>query len=323
MLKISHLSSGGVITNYHCSAKCRHCLYKCSQSRPRDYITEERMEKNLDVIQRLGCSSIHIGGGEPVLNRKGIENAVKTAQRCGVYIEYIETNASWYKNEEDAFEFFDFLKAHGVTTLLVSISPFHNEFIPFRKTESLIRSAERRGISIFPWVSSFAGELAYFDVDKVHSIDEYCEKFGENYMLGLPSRYHLTMKGRTLETFAPFMKKHSLTEILAGTGDCRSELSSVSHFHIDLYGNYIPGLCTGLAIDTDDLGQDLDEAKYPFLCSLFEGGVKALFAKASSEYGFIANSEYVSKCELCIAIRHHLVSAGVKSHDLAPEGYYS
>ena len=41
---------------------------------------------------------------------------------------------------------------------------------------------------------------------------------------------------------------------------------------MDLFGNYIPGLCAGLAIRGEDLGTPLREQDYPVLQRLYTQG---------------------------------------------------
>ena len=52
------------------------------------------------------------------------------ARRSGVSIDYVETNSSWFKEPEPAEALLSGLRRKGLHTLLVSISPFHNEHIP-------------------------------------------------------------------------------------------------------------------------------------------------------------------------------------------------
>jgi len=72
-LAINHLDSGGLITNYYCTSRCRHCLYGCSPGWEKRYIDTETTEKNLLKVKGLGCNSIHIGGGEPFLKPDELE----------------------------------------------------------------------------------------------------------------------------------------------------------------------------------------------------------------------------------------------------------
>jgi hypothetical protein len=105
-------------------------------------------------------------------------------------------------------------------------------------------------------------------------------------------------------------------------GGC-SELLDVSHFHIDLFGNYIPGLCSGLAIRYEDLGERLSKEEYPFLTTLYHNGIEGFLHLARSDYGFKPSREYLSKCDLCFDIRYYLtMEVGVDSKELQPRGYY-
>jgi hypothetical protein len=92
---------------------------------------------------------------------------------------------------------------------------------------------------------------------------------------------------------------------------------------LDLFGNYIPGLCSGLAIHCDDLGNLIFPEKYPFLHMLFEKGITGLFDYVSSRYDFKPPDGYMSKCDLCFDIRRYLVlDRGIASRDLQPKGFY-
>jgi len=129
-LNIRRLISGGIITNYFCTSSCGHCLYNCSPQWKKEYITPETSEKNLQAVRSLGCRSVHIGGGEPLLRPDGLAAVLKIANALGVAVEYVETNSSWFKDSRSAEAFLKDLRTQGLETLLVSISPFHNEHIP-------------------------------------------------------------------------------------------------------------------------------------------------------------------------------------------------
>jgi len=118
VLKISYLASGGIITNYKCSSKCGHCSYSSSPRWPDDYMIPSMADEMFSILKSLGCYSVHIGGGEPLLKPEKIFNVLEAAQRNNINIEYIETNASWYRDEKSAKAVLMKLKNHGVHTLL-------------------------------------------------------------------------------------------------------------------------------------------------------------------------------------------------------------
>ena len=121
-LKIGRLASGGIITNYFCTSACRHCLYNCGPHWEKRYIGVEVAEKNFRAVKSLGCSSVHIGGGEPLLRPEELGAVLDAARRSGISIDYVETNSSWFKDPESAEAVLSGLRPKGLHTLLVSIS---------------------------------------------------------------------------------------------------------------------------------------------------------------------------------------------------------
>jgi len=321
--KIEYLHSGGIITNYYCTSRCRHCLYASCPEWENEYIKEDTLAAIIHKIRELGCSSVHIGGGEPFLNPGRLEDVLKTTYQSGMHIEYIETNSSWYRDSKSACHILTRLKNKGLSTLLISISPFHNEYIPFSKVIGVIQACRKSGIQIFPWIQDFYPEISAFNPDKKHTLIEYEEKYGEDYIKNIPSRYWITYRGRALKTYARFMEKQPLHKLLSMAKRSCSELLDTHHFHFDLYGSYLPGLCSGLSIQSEDLGENLDKKKYPFLTVLMEKGINGLFTLAEKNYQFIPKPTYVSKCELCTDIRSFLVKELKLNYpDLQPVPFY-
>lgn len=322
-LSISRLRSGGLITNYHCSSACRHCLYRCSPRWPKEYISPETTRENLRTIRILGCHSIHVGGGEPLLNPSCVASVLEIAGEERVSVEYVETNSSWYRNHDDACTTLAVLADRGLSKLLVSISPFHNEHIPFYKVKGVIEACHVTGISVFPWIAAFMPDISVFDDTRIHTLEEYQEYYGEHYLENLPRRYWISPGGRALETFGNVFREKSLSRLKDESVGCM-ELVDVNHFHIDLYGNYVPGLCSGLSVKREDLGTLLDQHEYPIISRLYSRGIGGLVSHAEKKYGFRAlRTTYSSKCALCYEIRRFLViDKGITSKELQPVGHY-
>ncbi|MBW2409976.1 MAG: radical SAM protein [Deltaproteobacteria bacterium] len=323
--KLKRLISGGLIANYFCTSRCRHCLYNAGPHWEQQYIDPSTTEANLRVVRSLGCSSVHIGGGEPLLRPAELEKVLDVAARVGVFIEYVETNSSWFKDTESAIQILARLRHQGLRTLLVSISPFHNEFIPFSKVKGVMEAARRAGIEIFPWIADFIRDLSEFDPDQSHDPSEYQQRFGRDYLIRVLQRYWVHLGGRALDTFRPLFETKSFEQILnENPGNCRTELSETSHFHIDLFGNYIPGLCSGLAISRDDLGKPLAPEKYPLLTTLFQSGIRGLAQMAQHEFGYSPRrDDYINKCDVCNEIRNFLVHGDqLTAPDLQPAEFY-
>ena len=322
---ITHLQSGGLITNYFCTSRCRHCLYNAGPHWPKKYIDPETTEKNLRVVRELGCPAVHIGGGEPMLRPDELGMVLQTANRVGVSVDYVETNSSWYKGPETAKRTLVDLRYKGLRTLLISISPFHNEYIPFSRVTGVIEAARQAGVERFPWISEFISDLSEFDPHTSHSAQAYQQRFGQDYYLQVLRRYWVHLGGRALNAFRPYFKRKTYEQIMNENPDaCHVELSDTSHFHIDLFGNYIPGLCAGLSIWRDDLGKSLDEGKYPILTTLFHSGIRALARMTQRQFGYTPNQNgYINKCDVCTEIRTFLVRQNYReSSELKPEKFY-
>ena len=210
---IRRLVSGGIITNYFCSSHCLHCLYKSGPGWPKRYIKPEATENIMHIVRNLGSRSVHIGGGEPLLRPNELIQVIETASRFNINLDYVETNSSWFKDANTAEITLARLRKAGLRTLLVSISPFHNQHVPFFKVKGVLEACRQTGIRIFPWISEFLQDLSEFDPQKTHSLDEYIEKFGDGYLAGILKRYWIHMGGRALEFFRPVVaiKKGSPT----------------------------------------------------------------------------------------------------------------
>ena len=259
-----------------------------------------------------------------MLNIPGLLDVLDIAKSNGIYIDYVETNSSWYSDHDSCCRILEKLPRQGVSTLLVSISPFHNEFIPFYKVKGVIQACRSTGIQVFPWISDFYSEIDQLDDSQKHAMQEYAELFGPNYEKQLLNRYWISPGGRALDLLRSHKPSYTVDEILAANPMGCSELTDVSHFHIDLYNNYIPGLCTGLAIHREDLGKPLLPQEYPFLNILYNKGIQAFFKYAQENTGFTPGKDtYINKCELCFEIRSCFINAkNITSKELQPVQHY-
>lgn len=325
-LNITRLVSGGIITNYSCSSKCAHCLYNCSPRRNKTYMDKGLAVKVFKSIRLLGCRSVHVGGGEPLLMPDGLFPVLDQAKAAGVGIDYVETNASWFSSAERARNILNELKERGVHTLLISISPFHNAHIPFEKVRRLIKSCQENEMNVFPWITDFINDITSMDESSKHSLEEYETLFGKDYLKSVSNRYWIHLGGRAISTFHRRLASKSVEEVLSdSSSNCSRELSDTSHFHIDLEGNYVTGLCVGLSIDYRDLGEPIDREKYQLLDLLFKGGIQRLFQYASDTFQFASQKQvYINKCDLCNEIRGFLISQKeIHFPELKPREYYS
>jgi len=264
---------------------------------------------------------LHIGGGEPFLNIKGLIGLIKAIRGSGISLEYIETNAAWITGDDvrDRRILSDVVSAGG-ECIMVSADPFHIEFIPLWKPRTLIRLLQEMGISHFIWQERYLPLLGRLDPGKTYDGQALKEVFGYDVQWQCAQEYGLRFGGRALNLLRKYGERKPITP---PSKPC-SELRNTGHFHVDYLGRYIPPGCTGMGILLEDLGNELDPASYPVLSRLYEQGLGALLEHAQ-ELGYVPNpGGYVSKCELCFDIRKYLMSTNRRGHpDLTPEQFYT
>ncbi len=319
-LSIKHLISGGIITNYFCTSSCKHCLYNSSPYWPKDYMDAATAERALETCRRLGCKSVHIGGGEPFLNFDRLKEVLAVARRMSFSIEYVETNSSWYTSQARAVSMLKELKGFGLKTLLVSASPFHLEYIPFKKVTGVVGACQEVGIYPFIWTEAFFRLFLKLDPEKRYSISEAQELIGKAAFQSALNSYWIHPGGRAaINLKGPGF---SWEEIVRVHPEGCSELMDTSHFHMDLYGNFVPGLCSGLAIRIEDLGRPIDASRYPLLTMLYNEGIGGFLEFARKRDFDPKEGRYSSKCGLCLEIRRFLSVMGHWGRELAPGYFY-
>jgi len=320
-MPINRLSSGGIIACYQCQAACGHCLYGSAPDAQLGYMNEATAAMLCEKLRRLGCRSLHIGGGEPFMNIEGLVGLIKAVRKSGITLDYIETNAAWV-TEDDAHNrrILTGIANAGGECIMVSADPFHVEFIPFGKPQKLFQLLQGMGISHFVWQERYWPRLMQLQPGNTYDCQALKDIFGYDLRRQRADEYGMRFHGRALNLLRKYGEKKVIT---APSKPC-AELRNTSHFHVDFMGRYIPPGCTGMGILLDDLGNELDPANYPVLSRLYSHGLDSLLAYAQKlGYQFSADG-YVSKCELCFDIRKYLIVLDREGHpDLTPASFYT
>lgn len=267
---------------------------------------------------------IHMAGGEATLNYKRLIYAIRSARRAGISIDYLETNASWCADKQTARDGFTRLREAGLRAVLISVSLFHNEFIPLAKTKTGIRAAVdvfgSQGVVV--WTPEVLQQMdAHLDEHRTHSLEESCESLGLDLRQGDVWKMHnyLTPGGRAAERLVDGLLTRP-AESFQGDA-CGRVLENTTHFHIDPFGNLYTGRCPGISVaDVGDLHPTISTTKHPVYCQLAEGGPVWLWRGLAPD--FVPNPKgYVSKCHLCLDVRKHLRANG-QYEELRPDEYY-
>ncbi len=283
-------------------------------------MTKETAENTASLLKESGAWSVHIGGGEPFINFDGLCTLIEALRKNGIMIDYIETNGFWCKDEAFARARLERLKSLGADSIMVSVDPFHIEFVPLERVLLLCNLLDEYGFEYFIWQRRFLDRLLKLDISKTHTKEELCGLLGENYVVETAKEYGLGINGRALAFAYSLYEKKPVSVLLSNT-PCPS-LSQPNHCHFDLYGNAVPSRCTGISAKSEDyLSGNIEKEKYPVFHALKNGGTMALYGYAVSK-GFIPDKEgYPTPCALCFAIRDFLYN-NAKSADLAPDSFY-
>lgn len=311
----------GIIMNYVCTAACRHCMFASAPDCPKDYITPDMAERTAALLEEAGTSSVHIGGGEPFMNFRALCMLIEALNRHGVGVDYIETNAFWCSSDEFVRERLMKLRDLGVTTIMVSVDPFHIEFVPLERPIRLCQVMNECDFDYFIWKDRYLRRMIRFDRTKTYTREELQKALGADYITDTASEYGLGMNGRALAIAGDIYEKRP-AEKLAAAAPC-SSLLDVCHCHLDLYGNIVPSGCPGIAADARDfLNENIAPEQYPVMARLLSGGTKALYDYAA-EKGFVPSAEgYPTRCAFCYAMREFL-HREAPSADLAPDCFYT
>jgi len=306
-------------------------MYGCSPDSEAGYINESTAANVCKHLRRRGCRSLHIGGGEPLLNINGLITLIRTIIASGINIDYIETNAAWITDDDGRNRQIlrDIVNAGG-DCIMVSADPFHVEFIPFWKPQRLIQLLREMGISHFVWQDRYLPMLSKLDSRKTYNAEELQAVLGYDVIEKCAHEYGMGFNGRALNLLRKYGEKQAIDELLT-TKPC-ANLRNASHFHVDFLGRYIPPGCTGMGILIEEIDKELDGAKYPVMSRLFDGGIKNLLEYAQSLGFQLEPNGYVSKCDLCFEIRKFLVTCvggsvldvpNTQTHsDLTPTSFY-
>jgi hypothetical protein len=324
--------SAGIITNYRCTNKCRHCLYAASPS-VKDTTSTDAVRKVLNQIKdTIPDCALHIGGGEPLLEYDVLIDTLQEIKNLDLHLEYVETNGKLLTTSSGT-EMIKNLKHEGLGCILLSISPFHNEFMSLNDNriayENIVNVFGQHGI--FPWHPSYYHYLERACPEKTVPFDEYASMFSkreiEDQLTGI---IYLHPGGKAAFVFADYINKYPASSFFEK--NCKRECSSPVHVHIDYMGNYIAGFCAGLAlgnrsgIDLENLySRGIDTGDYPVLDAVINSNLGRLYRHAK-ERDFPVDEHtktYSSPCHLCLHIRTYLYYRFPgKYRELVPEYFY-
>ena len=334
-MKVPAPVSGGLMLSYKCSAECRHCMYACSPRWSADWISPEDLEECLSLLaprirpSPWGARSmslnygLHFTGGEPFLNYELLLTAVQIADQLDIPSTFVETNCFWCRDDEVTRERLQRLKDAGLGGILISVNPFYAEYVPFERTERCIRiSDEVFDRNVIVYQREYCNRFRRMGIRKRISLEEYIARTGNE---SLTQEVEIFLIGRAARQLHGFYPSHPARMFFAEP--CRPPFLRNWHNHFDNYGNYMPGYCGGISLgswhDLDTLTEEgINLEEHPVLGFLIAEDIEGLLHFAQ-DYGYNESGKgYVSKCDLCLDLREHLVAKG-DFPELNPKEFYA
>jgi len=279
-------------------------------------MTEAMMGEVLGLLREGGCRSIHIGGGEPFLDFDGLLTLINKANKLGVMVDYIETNASWATDEKVIVETLKALRKVGADTFCISVDPFHAEYVPYAYPLRLAQVCGKYGFGYFLWQERFLRKMRDTNPDTTHDRAALEKSIGKDYIRDTADAYGIRMGGRAVNIEAEYQPLKSVDELLKNAAGNRCDgLVSTGHYHVDMYGKFLPPGCTGYVIPLEEVVRGVPDGKYPVFEASLNGGSAALYEFAK-RLEFVADERgYASQCALCFHIRRYLSKHGNHNHD--------
>jgi hypothetical protein len=319
----------GLILSYHCQSRCAHCLYNCHPGWD-DWMAPDAVEQVLQKTRDVWGKTfrVHLTGGEPMLNFPLTLEAAYIARKLEIPT-YLETNAGWCRDPNMAEKRFHQLREAGVSTILLSVSPFHQAAIPLKRTLTGISAARAVfGVDrVIIYQAEWLVEMSRFSHQKPIPLSRYDEIYGEaEAAVHLWQGFGLISGGRAGVTLGEKLNKHPVSDFEGLR--CQSELAYAGHSHLDLYGNFVPAFCGGISLgDWHDLDQVVADFRAgevsTMIATLLEAGPFGLYRQAAGMVGFEADpAGYAGKCHLCVDVRRALVETGRFPENLQPVKFY-
>ena len=319
----------GLILTYRCLPNCAHCLYNCGPGW-HDWMSIDAVAQALENAYSVWGKGfqVHLTGGEPFMNFPLLLQSTRIAVDLGIPV-YVETNVGWCRDKSLAEARFRQLREAGMEAVLISVSPFHQETIPLQRTLDGISAAREAFGSnrVIVYQSEWLTEMSRHDRMAPVPLSTYAAEYGQHQAgLHLWLGFGLISGGRSGYRLGDLAIKQPAGAFRGM--DCSQELMFAQHSHMDLYGNFIPAFCGGIALgdwhDLVDLVKDHREGRFaPMIEMLIEGGPYSLYQNAQNANNYRdLEGGYAGKCHLCVDVRRHLILLGAFEENLKPVGFY-
>lgn len=279
-----------------CNAACTHCSTSCGPRRA-GALPRQKVFDLMDEAATLSDGQplkFALTGGEPFLDFDGLLELVAQGHRRGGDVGCV-TNGYWATSDEKARPMLSALKNAGLTTLAVSMSTFHGEFVRPARPVRVLRLSREIGLSCtLKYVRTGS------DPATVESITAWARSAGADRIEIFSVMPHLR-EGATLPE-AEYMRDAGIPE-----GGCPAAIMTVREtgeaFTCCTPGGYVDLLALGSTYEAS-LEQLEDRFYLGGTQQILRQPGPAYFARAAIARGSGARLRraYSSVCDLCTHI---------------------
>ncbi len=137
----------GIVLSTQCNATCVHCSQSCGPYRQEKLSSADvfRIMDEAAAIDDDQPLSFDLTGGEPFLDFDSLVEIVSHGARLGAQVSCV-TNAYWSRTDDIARARLSLLQRAGLTALSVSVSRFHQRFVPIQLVRRTLATANELGI---------------------------------------------------------------------------------------------------------------------------------------------------------------------------------
>jgi MoaA/NifB/PqqE/SkfB family radical SAM enzyme len=132
----------GIILAARCNASCEHCSKNYGPRRT-ELLELSEILRFMDEAAATNTDAelgFDLTGGEPFLDFDRLVAVTRNGTRLGAAVSCV-TNAFWARSDDLARSRLEVLRAAGLTHLSVSVSRFHQRFVPLHRAERALRIA--------------------------------------------------------------------------------------------------------------------------------------------------------------------------------------
>jgi hypothetical protein len=137
----------GIVLTARCNASCAHCSKSFGPYRT-EHLSRESIFRLMDEASEIDDGeplAFELTGGEPFLDFDGLVEVVSHGAQLHATVTSV-TNAFWAHDDEVVKSKLTVLRDSGLTALAVSVSRFHQKYVPLHRARRALVNAAALGI---------------------------------------------------------------------------------------------------------------------------------------------------------------------------------